>query len=63
MIHLSNLELDELSSLFSPKYGFNFPRHNHQGLILRKLALLGQETWNDDEIKKRHFVQNAQNPG
>jgi hypothetical protein len=28
-----------------------------------KLALLGQKTWNDDEIKKRLFVQNAQNIG
>jgi hypothetical protein len=28
-----------------------------------ELALLGQNTWNDDEIKKRRFVQNAQNIG
>jgi hypothetical protein len=28
-----------------------------------ELALLGQKTWNDDEIKKRRFVQNAQNIG
>jgi hypothetical protein len=28
-----------------------------------ELALRGQKTWNDDEIKKRHFVQNAQNIG
>jgi hypothetical protein len=27
------------------------------------LALLGQNTWNDDEIKKRLFVQNGQNIG
>jgi hypothetical protein len=27
------------------------------------LPLLGQKTWNDDEIKKRRFVQNAQNIG
>jgi hypothetical protein len=26
-----------------------------------ELVLLGQKTWNDDEIKKRRFVQNAQN--
>jgi hypothetical protein len=25
-----------------------------------ELSLLGQKTWNDDEIKKRYFVQNAQ---
>jgi hypothetical protein len=26
-----------------------------------ELALLGQKTWSDDEIKKRRFVKNAQN--
>jgi hypothetical protein len=28
-----------------------------------ELALTDQKTWNDDEIKKRRFVQNAQNIG
>jgi hypothetical protein len=28
-----------------------------------ELVLLGQKTWNDDEIKKCCFVQNAQNIG
>jgi hypothetical protein len=28
-----------------------------------ELALLGQKTWNDDEIKKHRFVHNAQNIG
>jgi hypothetical protein len=28
-----------------------------------ELALLGQNTWNHDDIKKRLFVQNAQNIG
>jgi hypothetical protein len=28
-----------------------------------ELALLGQKTWNDDEIKKHQLVQNAQNIG
>jgi hypothetical protein len=28
-----------------------------------ELALLGQKTWNDDEIRKHCFVQNAQNIG
>jgi hypothetical protein len=28
-----------------------------------ELALLGQKTWNDDEIKKHRFVQNTQNIG
>jgi hypothetical protein len=27
------------------------------------LVLVGQKTWNNDEIKKRRFVQNAQNIG
>jgi hypothetical protein len=27
------------------------------------LSLLGQKTWNDDDIKKRRVVQNAQNIG
>jgi hypothetical protein len=29
----------------------------------KELALLGQKTWNDDEIKKHCFVQNAQDIG
>jgi hypothetical protein len=28
-----------------------------------ELSLLGQKTWNDDEIKKRLFVKNSQNIG
>ena len=28
-----------------------------------ELVLLGQKTWNDDNIKKRRLVQNAQNIG
>jgi hypothetical protein len=28
-----------------------------------ELALLGQKTWNDDEIKKRRFVKNSENIG
>jgi hypothetical protein len=28
-----------------------------------ELVLLGQKTWNDDEIKKHRFVQNTQNIG
>jgi hypothetical protein len=33
------------------------------GDAFTELALLGQKTWNDDEIKKRRFVQNDQNIG
>jgi hypothetical protein len=29
--------------------------------VFTDLALPGQKTWNDDDIKKRRFVQNAQN--
>jgi hypothetical protein len=28
-----------------------------------ELVILGQATWNDDDIKKRRLVQNAQNIG
>jgi hypothetical protein len=31
--------------------------------VFTELALLGQKTWNDDDIKKRRFAQNAQNIG
>jgi hypothetical protein len=37
------------------------PEHHENAFT--ELALLGQKTWNDDEIKKRWFVQNAQNIG
>jgi hypothetical protein len=32
-------------------------------VVFTGLALLRQKTWNDDKIKKRRFVQNAQNIG
>jgi hypothetical protein len=31
--------------------------------VFTELALLGKKTWDDDDIKKRRFVQNAQNIG
>jgi hypothetical protein len=39
MIHISNMELDELNCLFSRKdlTGLKFPRHNNQGLMLGKI--------------------------
>jgi hypothetical protein len=49
-----------------------FHRNYREGLVkwiqdyedaFTELALLGQKTRNDDEIKKRRFVQNAQNIG
>jgi hypothetical protein len=53
---------------------FNTVFHrNHRGGLVKwiqdyedaftELDLLWQKTWNDDEIKKRCFVQNAQNIG
>jgi cell division septal protein FtsQ len=32
-------------------------------VTFEKLSLLGQKTWNVDEIKKRWLVKNAQNTG
>jgi hypothetical protein len=49
-----------------------FHRNSRGGLVkwiqdyedaFTELALLGQKAWNDDEIKKRLFVQNNQNIG
>jgi hypothetical protein len=49
-----------------------FNRHYKGGLFkwvqdyedaFTELVLLGQATWNDDDIKKRRLVQNAQNIG
>jgi hypothetical protein len=49
-----------------------FHRNYRGGLIkwiqdyehaFKEMVLLGQKIWNDDEIKKRRFVQNAQNIG
>jgi hypothetical protein len=46
-----------------------FHRNFREGLVkwiqyyedaFTELALLGQKTWNNDEIKKRCFLQNAQ---
>jgi hypothetical protein len=47
--------------------------HNYRGGLVKWIqdyedsfteqALLVQKTWNDDEIKRRRFVQNAQNIG
>jgi hypothetical protein len=48
-----------------------FFNRNHRGGLVKwiqdyedaftETALLGQKTWNDEEIKKRRFVQKAQN--
>jgi hypothetical protein len=46
---------------------------NYRGILVKwiqdyedaftELALLAQKTWNDDDIKKRRFIQNAQSIG
>jgi hypothetical protein len=50
----------------------DFHRHYKGGLFtweqdyeaaFTELVILGQATWNDDDVKKRRLVQNAQNIG
>jgi hypothetical protein len=63
-----NVKIKKLESVINTV----FP-HNYRGGLVKwiqdyedaftELALLGQKTWKDDEIKKRRFVQNAQNIG
>jgi hypothetical protein len=63
-----NIRIKRLESVINTV----FHRNYRGGLVkwtqdyedaFRELALLGQKTWNDDEIKKRWFLQNAQNIG
>jgi hypothetical protein len=63
-----NVRIKRLESVINTVFHRNYSR----GLVkwiqdyedaFTELALLGQKTWNDDEIKKRRFVQNAQNIG
>jgi hypothetical protein len=62
-----NVKIKRLESIINTV----FHRNYRGGLVLVKwiqdyedasteLALLVQKTWNDDDIKKRRFVQNAQ---
>jgi hypothetical protein len=61
-----NIRVKRLESVIN-----TFFHRNYRGRLVKwiqdyeddftELALLGQKTWNDDEIKKRRFVQNAQN--
>jgi hypothetical protein len=64
-----NVRIKRLESVINTVF---FNRNYRGGLVRRiqdyedaftELALLGQKTWNDDDIKKRCFVQNAQNIG
>jgi hypothetical protein len=63
--HVTNKSLESVINIV-------FHRNYRGGLVkwiqgyedaFTELALSGQKTWNDDEIKKRRFVQNAQNIG
>jgi hypothetical protein len=63
-----NFRIKRLESVINTVFNRNYRR----GLVkwiqeyedaFTELALLGQKNWNDDDIKKRHFVQNAQNIG
>jgi hypothetical protein len=63
-----NLRIKRLGSVIN-----TFLHRNYRGGLIKwtqdyedaftELALLGQKTWNHDDIKKRRFVQNAQNIG
>jgi hypothetical protein len=64
----TNVRIKRLESVINTVFN-----RNYRGVIVKwiqdyedaftELALLGQKTWNDDEIKKRRFVQNPQNIG
>jgi hypothetical protein len=63
-----NVRIKRLESVINTLFHRNYRRElvkwiQDYGDAFTELALLGQKTWNDDEIKKRHFVQNAQNIG
>jgi hypothetical protein len=63
-----NVRMKRLESVINTVF-----HHNFRGGIVKwiqdyedafiELPLFGQKTWNDDEMKKRRFVQNAQNIG
>jgi hypothetical protein len=64
----SNVRIKRLESVINTV----FHRNYRGGLVkwiqdyedaFTEVTLLGQKTWNDDEIKKGRFVQNAQNIG
>jgi hypothetical protein len=61
-----NVRIKRLESVIN-----TFLHRNYRGGLVKwiqdyedaftELALLGQKTWNDDDINKRRFLQNAQN--
>jgi hypothetical protein len=63
-----NVMIKRLDSVINTVFHRNYRRGHVKRIqdyedTYTELALLGQKTWNDDEIKKRCFVQNAQNIG
>jgi hypothetical protein len=56
-----NLRIKRLESVISTVFHVKWIQDYEDAFT--ELALLGQKTWNDDEIKKHRFVQNAQNIG
>jgi hypothetical protein len=61
-----NLRIKRLESVIDTVFHRNYRRELVKWIqdyedTLTELALFGQKTWNDDEIKKRRFVQNTQN--
>jgi hypothetical protein len=63
-----NVRIKRLESVINTVFHLNY----RGGLVkwiqdyedtFTELAFLGQKNWNDDEIKKHQFVQNAQNIG
>jgi hypothetical protein len=63
-----NVRIKRLESIINTVSHHNYRRglvkwiQDYEGAFT-ELALLGKNTWNDDEIKKRRFLQNAQNIG
>jgi hypothetical protein len=63
-----NVRIKRLENLINTVF-----HHNYMGGLVKwiqdykddftELVLLGQKTWNDDDINKRRIVQNAQNIG
>jgi hypothetical protein len=63
-----NVRIKRLESVINAVFNRNYRRVLVEWIqdyedAFTELALLGQKTWNDEEIKKLRFVQNAQNIG
>jgi hypothetical protein len=63
-----NVKIKRLESVINTFFNRNYRGGLNEWIqdfedAFTELALLGQKTWNDDEIKKRLFTQNSQNIG